>query len=119
MARKPKVACTFKGCSNLVEAGNGGLCPEHTKKRHKWDNRNRNDADVVKIYSTAAWRKVRRLALQRDSGWCVMCGERPADVVDHIRELKDGGAPYALDNLQSLCNSCHAKKTNEVSLSRL
>jgi 5-methylcytosine-specific restriction endonuclease McrA len=31
--------------------------------------------------------------------------------VDHIKGLRDGGAPYDLSNLQTLCGSCHAKKT--------
>ncbi len=118
MARKPKVACTHKRCPNLVEAGQGGLCHEHQKKRHKWDNSIRSDGDIIKIYSTKKWKHVRKLALQRDLGWCVMCKERAASVVDHIKELKDGGSPYDLNNLQSLCDRCHAKKTQEVAKQR-
>ena len=30
--------------------------------------------------------------------------------IDHVRELRDGGED-ALDNLQALCATCHAKKT--------
>ena len=30
---------------------------------------------------------------------------------DHIVELKDGGAPYDLNNGQCLCGSCHTRKT--------
>ncbi|XPS83916.1 HNH endonuclease domain protein [Desulfosarcina variabilis str. Montpellier] len=32
-------------------------------------------------------------------------------IVDHIVELKDGGAPLSEDNVQSLCRSCHQRKT--------
>jgi len=37
----------------------------------------------------------------------------PADVVDHINPIKSKDDPLALDwdNLQSLCHSCHYKKT--------
>jgi 5-methylcytosine-specific restriction protein A len=37
----------------------------------------------------------------------------PGEVVDHIKELKDGGDPWDVDNLMTLCKSCHAKKTGE------
>lgn len=35
----------------------------------------------------------------------------PAACVDHIRPLNMGGAKYDERNLQSLCWSCHSKKT--------
>lgn len=35
----------------------------------------------------------------------------PAELVDHIVELIDGGDSMAEDNLQALCRKCHAKKT--------
>jgi 5-methylcytosine-specific restriction endonuclease McrA len=31
--------------------------------------------------------------------------------VDHIIELKDGGAPLSEDNAMSLCARCHNQKT--------
>ena len=37
----------------------------------------------------------------------------PGEVVDHVKELKDGGDPWDPDNLQTLCKECHAKKTGE------
>ena len=36
---------------------------------------------------------------------------KPADVVDHIHEIKDGGAALEASNLQSLCHHHHAQKT--------
>ena len=35
----------------------------------------------------------------------------PAQMVDHIVPINKGGAPLDLNNLQSLCNHCHAVKT--------
>jgi 5-methylcytosine-specific restriction enzyme A len=32
-------------------------------------------------------------------------------MVDHIIELKDGGAPTSADNAMSLCWKCHSIKT--------
>ena len=31
--------------------------------------------------------------------------------VDHIRPLRLGGAPFDLDNLQTLCRGCHFAKS--------
>lgn len=35
----------------------------------------------------------------------------PAVIVDHVKEIADGGDPYDWDNLQSLCLPCHNRKT--------
>ncbi|MCK4787508.1 MAG: HNH endonuclease [Desulfobacteraceae bacterium] len=37
----------------------------------------------------------------------------PAKVVDHITPIKQGGNKYDSDNLQSLCISCHNRKSVE------
>ncbi|USK87225.1 HNH endonuclease [Peribacillus asahii] len=34
-----------------------------------------------------------------------------AQMVDHIVPIKRGGAQLDMNNLQSLCNACHNKKT--------
>ena len=56
------------------------------------------------------WRRVRRQVLDRDGWRCRECG-RYGNEVDHVRPLKDGGQPYALDNLQTLDRGCHIRKT--------
>ena len=58
------------------------------------------------------------LALYRDHNACVVCGQ-PATEVDHIVEVADGGDLYGLDNLQSLCHSCHAAKTKREQRARV
>ena len=46
---------------------------------------------------------------------CVICEERgfvsPVEEVDHIVPIRQGGAEYDWNNLQSLCKSCHARKS--------
>jgi biotin operon repressor len=59
----------------------------------------------------AVWAAV----VERDNYRCVRCGAIPGDrgrwlEVDHIVEKVDGGSDD-LDNLQTLCNVCHASKT--------
>ena len=42
----------------------------------------------------------------------------PATQVDHIKPIADGGEPWDLENLRSLCASCHSKKTGRDRLAR-
>jgi len=115
MPKRPMKPCAYKGCSNLVPP-NERYCKEHKNIADKEYNKTKRDTKTHKeVYNTRRWRKVRELALKRDGGLCQMCLAEgrivKADVVDHIVEIKDGGAAYDLDNLQSLCHSCHNKKT--------
>ena len=41
-----------------------------------------------------------------------------ATMVDHIVELKDGGAAISESNVQSLCWKCHGVKTAEAKQTR-
>ena len=60
------------------------------------------------------WRKLRALILERDAHLCQPCRRRGilalADAVDHIRAIVNGGTD-ADDNLEAICNRCHASKT--------
>ena len=54
----------------------------------------------------AAWSRARRLALDRDD-WRCKCGS-PADLEVHqVRPVAEGGEPFALANLATLCRECH------------
>ena len=68
----------------------------------------------IKFYTSRPWRRVRRLklAMQPLCEVCLSIGlVVPASHVDHIVAIHDGGEPLDLDNLQSLCASCHSRKT--------
>lgn len=117
MPRKALIPCSYKGCPVLIESGSGNYCEEHKKIRHSNYQKLRGDSKFTKIYSSKRWDTARKQALYRDGGFCVVCGD-PAVLVDHIKELKDGGEPYLLENLQSMCFQCHTIKTQEVEKSR-
>ena len=65
-------------------------------------------------YCSDSWRRMRREVLIRDGWQCKSCGKvcvaRREAHVDHIVDKKDGGED-SLENLQTLCHSCHSKKT--------
>ena len=68
------------------------------------------------------WARVRKRVLERDDYQCqaegctTKCVSGPRSnrndlaTVDHITPLSEGGHPYDMDNLQTLCHACHTKK---------
>ena len=77
-----------------------------------------------RFYYTAQWRRT-RIAKLMSEPLCRHCKQKgistPATDIDHIKpinpvdafDMQCGryGHPVDYDNLQSLCKSCHAKKT--------
>ena len=57
--------------------------------------------------NASRWSRARRLALRRDGYRCASCGKAARLEVHHETPLSSGGAPFDLDNLKSLCRSCH------------
>lgn len=58
------------------------------------------------------WPALRLQALRRDSFQCVKCGNRGRLEVDHIEAVRNRpDLAFSLDNLQTLCGSCHNSKT--------
>lgn len=65
-------------------------------------------------YNTARWQTVRslKLAAQPLCEGCYPHRLTPANTVDHIHPISDGGPAFpGLDGLRSLCPSCHGAKT--------
>ena len=66
------------------------------------------------FYSSRAWIELRDRVRREAGGRCQAsgCGRIERRMfVDHIVELKDGGAPLDRRNAQLLCSSHHAAKT--------
>ncbi|MFO0449937.1 MAG: HNH endonuclease [Pseudomonadota bacterium] len=62
------------------------------------------------------------MALALGAYRCRLCGVKLPDrgaTVDHIVELKDGGAMYDQANLQPICSPCHTKKTHKERMKRM
>lgn len=85
-------------------------CPKCKKINTKNYDKNKRDKDSNKFYHSAEWKKVRILVLNKNP-FCVECG-KPADTVDHKVAIKKGGAKLDIENLQSMCRTCHNIKEN-------
>lgn len=83
-------------------------CPANAGERnHNWKG---GGID----YRGDGWTRARRLTLERDGYKCVKCGRSDGKIdVDHIKGKEETGGIWdnSLENLQTLCTSCHAKKT--------
>jgi len=84
---------------------------QHHVEAKQHEPRDRKASDNG-FYSLAPWRRLRAWWLARHP-LCVACSS-PANEVDHIKPRSS--APelsYSLQNLQSMCKSCHSRKTNK------
>lgn len=58
------------------------------------------------------WKALRIQALDRDGWACLECGTHARLEIDHIEPVKlRPDLAYSLNNLQTLCGRCHARKT--------
>lgn len=72
----------------------------------------RYDRYSAAVCRTQRWKAVRLQVKRRDGFKCVKCGARGRLEVDHIRPVRTHPErSYELTNLQSLCPSCHSRKT--------
>ena len=112
--------CTYPGCNVAVEVDDfdrsSPRCPQHPsmyvpKKVYKHHYHNGKH-----IYDSYQWKKLRKQYAEQQP-LCEHCLKfdilTPLAVVDHVKEIEDGGEPFDINNLQSLCHSCHNRKTAE------
>ena len=68
----------------------------------------------MKFYNSKKWRSLRNYFIQMNP-LCKSCEDMgyitPGQEVDHIKPIRLGGAECLVSNLQTLCKSCHARKS--------
>lgn len=105
-------ACGTPGCSGLVDsrtADSRGYCDRCRLPVKK----SRVSIDRKKFYRSGEWKRVSQLVRERDEFTCQLCGKF-GKIVDHIRSLAERwDLRLTESNLQTLCESCHGKKTRK------
>jgi len=110
MKQKPPRPCRYPGCTELTRTG---YCLRHRPQQtDKWES-----VQWHWMYLTRKWREELRPAQLMREPFCRACARRglrtPATRVDHIKPHRGDWALFTdPDNLQSLCESCHNRKTN-------
>ena len=66
----------------------------------------KEDTPSRRFYQRKKWRRTRQKALKRDEYQCTECGSEDNLVVHHIEPLPDGDK-FSLENLITLCKTCH------------
>jgi len=99
----------------VYEANTNG-CPSCKRQSSKHYDKTIRNTEVSKFYQSAAWKIARAMHLRAEP-LCVVCMD-PAQIVDHIVEIKDGGCRLCDDNLQSMCLACHNAKTKRAARER-
>jgi len=114
-----KQFCAAHPCRELVTPPER-YCPKH-KHQAKPDRTRQEKKETDPFYGTARWQKFRDW-YRTQHPLCEKCQAAglivPGELVDHIIELKDGGAPLDEDNVQTLCRTCHAGKTADEAKKR-
>jgi len=110
MPMKPRRPCSHSGCPELTT---DRYCDKHQKQVTKEYDRRRGSA-ASRGYDYR-WVKVRWRYLA-EHPLCVLCEHvgklTPANVIDHVVPHKgDQGLFWNESNWQSLCKSCHDRKT--------
>lgn len=106
-----KRICNAHGIYDSIENTSCPLCKKRNDKTYDTTIRAK---DRAKIYNSKRWKQVRELVLLRDDMMCQPCKAKGIDTiateVHHIQELKDRiDLAYDIDNLESICHSCHMK----------
>ena len=115
MPHRAPTGCRQPGCPALVTTP--GYCDRHRGADHRHYDRARRAFDpIAGFYQSEAWRSCRAAYLKAHPR-CARCASAGrsvvAQIVDHIKPIKDGGARLDWSNLQPLCAACHNRKTAE------
>ena len=111
MAQKPLRPCRHPGCCILVP---DGYCAAHKPKDS--DRRSEASKSWRWMYATPEWTDDLRPSQLMAEPWCRACAKRGvrtrATVVDHVTPHRGDWALFVDPaNHQSLCKSCHDRKT--------
>lgn len=101
----PVAPCLEPSCPEWAEVR--GRCRRHAGERN---TELKGRTAGAQLYKSARWRACRRKVLSRDRYTCKVC-LRFGNEVDHVVPIADGGSAWDMANLQTLCKSCHTRKT--------
>jgi len=124
MPSRPLKPCNKIGCTNLTR---DRYCDQHKhlaeqrqrdKQRDKHYDKYKRNQQARAFYHSKEWERIRLAVLSRDNFLCQECLKNKritrAVIADHIVPLLVAwDKRLDMSNLQSLCQSCHNRKTAE------
>ncbi len=115
MAHRIPRPCRVSRCRHRTTQTNG-YCDRHqpVHRQQGWASWQKDKGTVTERGYGSPWQRLRLEILKRDDDLCQQCLKTGrltrASHVDHIVPKARGGDD-TFDNLQSLCPSCHQRKT--------
>lgn len=111
MSMKPLRPCRHPGCCELVS---DGYCDQHRPAAR--GQRGEESKSWRWMYATVKWRNELRPGQLMREPFCRACAQRGLRVratdVDHVVDHRGDWARFCDEsNLESLCHSCHSRKT--------
>lgn len=109
---RPMRPCAVKTCAELADIGKG-YCDKHyieKMREHKRKYQKYQKYRGQGLYHTHKWKMLRKKVLLKHPV-CELCNEAKGEEVDHVQPWTTEAEFYDEENLQSLCKSCHSKKT--------
>lgn len=108
---KKVATCDWCGCEysdypSRIERTDGNYCSRDCTWKSR---REESDIDHRRVMQSGEWRVVRERVLERDRKRCQECGHGENLHVHHITPLSEGGEKYDMDNLVTLCQTCHLR----------
>lgn len=107
-------------CNQPFEPRDGHDCPRAGRRRPK------PTSAADKIRATARWQRTRARILRRDGHRCTFgtydderywlgrCPVTKGVDVHHRQPIEQGGAPFAGDNLRTMCATHHARDEQRI-----
>lgn len=113
--RSPRL-CAFTGCNRPTDTA---YCVDHKRPAiSNWQENEKLKGNRHERGYGTKWDKLRKKILRRDNFLCQPCYNNnkltPAEQVDHVVPKARGGTDEH-SNLQSICLTCHNKKTAKES----
>lgn len=100
---KLATVCIEVGCAALTTAG--ARCDLHQREYGRLHPR----GNTTRRGYGYEWQQKSRAVIERDAGWCYLCGQYGADTADHVIPKALGGTDD-LDNLRASHVACNSRK---------
>lgn len=69
----------------------------------------RKSDEGKQYYQSPEWKALRQEVIERDGGKCTRCRKSHKALIAHHKVERVLGGPDTMENLESLCPSCHLK----------
>ena len=109
MSERAKKLCANPKCGNVVVPGGTSYCESCAKNSMDYSVHDRRSKKTDLFYLTPRWRKFSKW-YRIHHPLCAVCGHT-GRLVDHVVPVRYGGDPFDEDNVQTLCQRCHNRKT--------